>query len=230
MLGIKKIRTKLSILAGVALVSAASILAAASSGAMKADINISGNVTLNDQPAVSSSTVVSGSTITTGSDSGAVIGIGGNGRVELLPDTAITLEFDENAISAVLDAGGIRVTDAKGISTRITTADAVFLADADRSNIFSITGSTSGSISKGKLTIVSASDKVDMTASNGKVVSLVAGESITQDDDDDDDPGSGAWFIWALVLGGAAAGLIIAATQGNDIQLGGGTTVVSPNS
>lgn len=89
-----------------------------------------------------------------------------------------------------------------------------------------------GNIVQGKLTVLSASETVNITAPNGKVAKLAAGESvltIKQDDDDDDDPGSGTWFIWALVLGGAAAGIIIAATNGNDISLGGGTVVVSPN-
>ncbi len=89
-----------------------------------------------------------------------------------------------------------------------------------------------GNIVQGKLTVLSASEAVNITAPNGKVANLAAGESVLtvrQDDDEDDDAGSGTWFIWALVLGGAAAGLIIAATSDNNtVDLGGGTTVVSP--
>ncbi len=89
-----------------------------------------------------------------------------------------------------------------------------------------------GNIVQGKLTVLSASEAVNITAPNGKVANLAAGESVLtvrQDDDEDDDAGSGTWFIWALVLGGAAAGLIIAATSiNNTVDLGGGTTVVSP--
>lgn len=229
MLGIKKIKKTLSILVGVALVSAASILSAAASGAVKADLNVRGDVTVNGQSAVSNATLLTGSTITTGSDSGAVIGIGTTGRVELMPDTTFTIEFTNDTISGRLSSGGIRVSDSEGIGTRVTTPDAVIATDAGRTNNFSISDSKTGAISKGKLTVVSASDRVNITTRNGKVASLLAGESIVQDDDDDDDPGSGAWFIWALLLGGAAAGIIIAATQGDDIQLGGGATVISPN-
>ncbi len=89
-----------------------------------------------------------------------------------------------------------------------------------------------GNIVQGKLTVLSASEAVNITAPNGKVANLVAGESVLtvrQDDDEDDDAGSGTWFIWALVLGGAAAAIVLAATSDNNtVDLGGGTTVVSP--
>ncbi len=89
-----------------------------------------------------------------------------------------------------------------------------------------------GNIVQGKLTVLSASEAVNITAPNGKVANLAAGESVLtvrQDDDEDDDAGSGSWFIWALVLGGAAAAIVLAATSDNNtVDLGGGTTVVSP--
>lgn len=89
----------------------------------------------------------------------------------------------------------------------------------------------SGDLIDGRVSVLNSADSVRIITLEGKLVRLNAGESAavnTQDDDDDDDAGAGAWFVWALVFGGAAAGLIIAATQGNDIQLGGGATVVSP--
>ena len=90
----------------------------------------------------------------------------------------------------------------------------------------------SGDLLAGRVTVLSASDKVSIKTLEG-VVSLNAGESAAttgkaQDDDEVSDGGS-AWIVWALVLGGAAAGIIIAATSDNNrIQLGGGTTVISP--
>ena len=206
MLGISKINKTLSILTGVALICAASISASAS-GVIAADINVRGAVTVNDQPAVSSSTVVSGSTITTGSDSGAVIGIGGNGRVELKPDTTLTLDYGVNTISAVLTSGGIRVTNAVGIATTVSTPDAVVAADAARANTFSIDAAGSGSLTHGKLTVVSTKDPVRITTLNGRVASLVSGESVVQDDDDDDDDNRTALAV--ILFGGAAAAILI---------------------
>lgn len=89
-----------------------------------------------------------------------------------------------------------------------------------------------GTIAKGKLTVLAAEKLVNITAPNGKVAKLAAGDSVltTKQDDDDDDDGGGAWFLWALLFGGAAAAIIFAATSDNNrIDLGGGTTVVSPN-
>lgn len=89
----------------------------------------------------------------------------------------------------------------------------------------------SGNLFAGRVTVLNASDKVNIKTLDG-TVSLNAGESATsgkaQDDDAVSDGGSG-WLVWALVLGGAAAGIIIAATSDNNrIQIGGNTTVISP--
>jgi len=91
----------------------------------------------------------------------------------------------------------------------------------------------SGDLLAGRVTVLNASDKVNIKTLDG-VVSLNAGESAAttgkaQDDDDDVSDGGSAWVVWALVLGGAAAGIIIAATSDNNrVALGGGTTVISP--
>ncbi len=90
-----------------------------------------------------------------------------------------------------------------------------------------------GNIVQGKLTVLSASEAVNITAPNGKVANLAAGESVLtvrqDDDDDDDDAGSGSWVLYALIFGGAVAAIAIAATSDNNtVDLGGGTTVVSP--
>lgn len=91
----------------------------------------------------------------------------------------------------------------------------------------------SGDLLSGQVSVLSAKNAVNIITMEGTLNRLEAGESAStraaQDDDDDDDAGAGAWFVWALVLGGAAAGLILASTSGNDIELGGGATVVSPN-
>ncbi len=86
-----------------------------------------------------------------------------------------------------------------------------------------------GNIKQGKLTVLNSTSSVNITAPNGKVASLNAGDSVvTAQDDDDDNDGGSAWVIWALVFGGAAAAIVFAATRDNNIDLGGGTTVVSP--
>lgn len=88
-----------------------------------------------------------------------------------------------------------------------------------------------GDLAAGKVTALSA-DNVNIKTPNGKITKLNVGESVmaSQQTDDDDDDGGAAWWVFALILGGAAAAVVIAATtDNNDINLGGGTVVVSPN-
>ena len=90
----------------------------------------------------------------------------------------------------------------------------------------------SGDLLSGRVTVLSASDTVNIKA-EGKSLQLGVGESAVskaQDDDDEDDKdGGAAWWVWALVFGGAIGGVVIAATTDNNrVALGQNTTVVSP--
>lgn len=138
-----------------------------------------------------------------------------NGRAVFSSSTIVT----PKDASAVINLGKIG---------KIELAPATTLGLAFNEN------GVSGDLLAGRVTVLSASNKVSMKTLEG-VVSLNAGESAAatgkaQDDDDDEvSDGGSAWIVWALVLGGAAAGIIIAATSDNNrIQLGGGTSVISP--
>jgi hypothetical protein len=145
-------------------------------------------VTVNGEAAQSGRAIFSSSTISTSESSSAIINLGKVGRIELAPNTTISVSFSE-----------------KGLN---------------------------GDLLAGKVTALSA-DNISIKTPNGKVTKLNAGESVMasqKKDDDDDDDGGAAWWIFGLILGGAAAAIIIAATtDNNDINLGGGTVVVSPN-
>lgn len=92
----------------------------------------------------------------------------------------------------------------------------------------------SGDLSTGRVSVLSAENGVAINA-NGEAVTLNAGESTsagnmpqTTDTSRDNDGGS-AGLIWAVILGGAAVGIIFAATRNNNnVNLGGGSTVISP--
>jgi len=95
----------------------------------------------------------------------------------------------------------------------------------------------SGNLTSGKITVLGAASPVNVTTSNGTIVSLTSGESVMataakqdKDDDDDDGHGGAAWWGFAAVMVAAGALIIYAATNDNDrIALGGGGTVVSPS-
>ena len=90
-----------------------------------------------------------------------------------------------------------------------------------------------GNLSSGRITVLSSSKAMAVKTANDKTVNLNEGESATAANanaqtDDDDDNGS-SLLIYAVILGGAVAGIVYAATSENKIALGGGSTVVSTN-
>jgi len=93
----------------------------------------------------------------------------------------------------------------------------------------------SGELTAGKLTVLGASEGVNVKTSDGTSVMLNSGESVaagssSKAQTDSDGGSSTGWWIFAAVLAGAGAAIIYTATQGdNDISLGGGGTVVSPS-
>lgn len=69
-----------------------------------------GKVTVNGQSAISGATVFSDSTVTTAKGSSAVVSLGKLGRVEVMPDTTMNLKFDGSGMTAMLEAGRVRVS------------------------------------------------------------------------------------------------------------------------
>jgi hypothetical protein len=92
-----------------------------------------------------------------------------------------------------------------------------------------------GSLASGMITVLGASNSVGVKMADGSTVELTAGESATANGKTDEkdskkaNTGGQAWWVWAAIFGGAAVGVIWAATSNNGIQLGGTATVASPN-
>lgn len=86
-----------------------------------------------------------------------------------------------------------------------------------------------GNLSAGRITVLNSLNVVRVETSEGKTATILKGESAnasgakTQIDDE----GGSNLLIYAIILGGAVAGIIYAATSENKIALGGGSTVVS---
>ncbi len=192
------INKALSMCLTVAILTTCSMLTLASSERTAGELTISGKsvgaeapfVLVNGETAQNGRSVFSASTIATPETTGAIVNLGKAGKVELAPNTILTLTFNEKNVS--------------------------------------------GDLAAGQVTILSSADTVNIKTANGITVKLSAGDSTTatgktKDDDTTGGGSGGNWLVWALVLGGAAAGIIIAATTNNNrINLGGGTTVVSP--
>ncbi len=84
-------------------------------------------------------------------------------------------------------------------------------------------------LSSGSVTVLNSVNGISVTA-NGSTSVLPAGSSASASGGGQTtSTGTGsAWWLWAIVFGGAAVGVIVAASRGNNIRLGGNGTVVSP--
>ena len=88
------------------------------------EITVTGQMTVNGLPAVSNSTILSGAVVETGANSSAVVSLGKLGRVEILADSNLTLNFSAGSITAILQSGKARFSSSAGVATTVTTKDA----------------------------------------------------------------------------------------------------------
>lgn len=136
MLGKTFLRKSVCSLTAIAVLCVYSSWAIALPNTLTGEITVSGQVTVNGQTAVSNSTIVSGSTIVTGANSSAIVSLGKTGRIEVLADSKIVLNFSETSIVGILSSGKARVANAAGVASTVTTKDATVIADAGQSNNF----------------------------------------------------------------------------------------------
>lgn len=198
------------------------------------ELSVSGQVTVNGQSAISGATVFSDSTIQTAANSSAVVSLGKLGRVELLPNTILKLSFSETGMTSMLEAGRVRVSSSSGVGATVTTKDGSVVADNSQANAFTVDIECGNTIAATQL------GKVELRAGNS-VKQIAAG---SQDSAGQAAPGTrctrlktegmkgiggGALAALLLAAGGAIAAAIIAGrSENNDLNFGGGVTVISP--
>jgi hypothetical protein len=245
MLGTNIIRKSLTSFTAVAVlfVYSMSVLAAPNEG--MGEITVNGSVTVNGQSVVSNTTIKSGSTITTGTNASAIVSLGENGRVELLSDSTLTLTFNSNSIVGSLDSGKIRVSNKAGIITSFTTKNSTIIADAGQANSFSIDVGCGDTARCTQTFVETASGLVTLrSGTSDKQIAAGTDASAGNPSQTGCQPclrpgggaptpisGIGAGAIAALLLAaGGAVGAAIFLTKKNDnIDVGGGVIVVSPN-
>jgi hypothetical protein len=136
MLGKNILRKSVCTLATFAVLCVYSTWVLALPNTLTGEITVSGQVTVNGQTAVSNSTIVSGSTIATGAGSSAIVSLGKTGRIEVLANSKIVINFSENSIVGTLSSGQARVANAAGVAATVSTKDATVIADAGQANNF----------------------------------------------------------------------------------------------
>lgn len=243
MFGKNIIRKSLTSLVAVAVWSVCSMAVIAAPDDVMGEITVNGQVTVNGQSAVSSSTVTSGSVVVTGANSTATITLGKNNRVEILSDSTLTLRFTDNSIVGMLTAGKVRVTNAAGVATTVTTRNATVIADAGQNNAFGVDVGCSDE-ARCTQTFVETSTGLVTLRSGSTDKQVAAGTDATFGNPSQTGckpclrpnsvppvavAGLGGGAIAALLL--AAAGAVGAAVflggNNDNIELGGGAVVVS---
>src|SRR5258706_5670068 len=198
------------------------------------EITVSGQVTVNGQPAVSNSTILSGAVITTGDNSSAIISLGKTGRLEVLANSNLTLNFSENSIIAIVSEGKYKISNAVGVATTVTSKNATFIADTSQADNFVVEVECSHSHIDTTTGIVvmreGTNDKqvaAGTTAVAGNLVQTGCKPCLRPNSIRP--PAIGGW-PWLLILAAGAAGIgIFFSTRDQDHDFGGNTIVVSPN-
>ncbi len=97
-----------------------------------------GEVTVDGQKISSGGTFFSDSTIVTAADSHAVLSLGKLGRIELLPNSSLSLTLADNGITGTMNSGRSRVSTPAGVAVNITTKDGAINVDGSEATSFDI--------------------------------------------------------------------------------------------
>ena len=230
MLGNNCFRKIITSSAAAAVLCAYSMVVLAVPQDVTAEISVTGQVTVNGQPAISNSTIVSGSAIVTGANSSAVISLGKTGRVEVLADSNLVLNFSASGIVGILSSGKARISNAPGVAATITTKDATVIADAGQANAFVVEVECSHTHVDTAVGVVTMREgTMDRQVSAG--TSATAGNLSQTGCKPCMRPDSappvkvGGWWVWAAVAGVVVATLFLGS---GDNDIGGDVIIVSP--
>jgi hypothetical protein len=232
MLGNKSFRKFITLSTMVTVWTVYSMVALAAPTGSTAEISVTGQVTVNGQTAVTNSTIISGSTIVTGADSTATISLGKTGRVELMGDSNLTLQFSDSSITGVISAGKVQVTNAAGVATTITSKDAVAIADAGQSDAFVVEvecSHTHVDTTAGIVTVREGTNDKQVVAGTSATAGNLAQTGCQPCLRPNSAPPvrfGGPW--WLILVAAGVAGAAILVGRKTDVEVGGGTVIVSP--
>lgn len=189
------------------------------------ELSVNGSATINGTAAISGATVFSESVLKTTGKSGVTVNLGKLGRVELGPDSEMTVRFADGTVGGNLALGRAVVSTPAGVGVSVATKNGVAAADGRlaSSMIVDVTcpGATRVAASKGEAKVTTGS-KVESVAAGSEVTVSQAAQAPRcarlQMATFYDKMSSGA--IAALIIagvGGAVAG-IVAASQSDDVE------------
>ena len=133
-------------------------------------LKIEGQVSVNGTNAIAGATVFSDSTVTTAARSSAVVSLGKLGRVEVLPESTMKLNFSDSNVSvSMLEQGRVRLSSSSNVTTKVTTKDGEAIATGNQLNEFTVDtscGNTFVSVAKGRVELRAGSTVKQIAAGN----------------------------------------------------------------
>lgn len=232
MLGNNSFRKAITSLTAVAVLCVYSSFALAATPDPTGEISVTGQVTVNGLSVVSNSTIVSGSTIVTGPNSTANVSLGKTGRIEVSANSNMVLNFSASGIVGILSSGKARIANAAGVATTITTKDTTVIADAGQADSFVVEvecSHTHVDTTAGLVTMREGSNDKQVAAGT----SATAGNLAQTGCQPCLRPGSAppvaiAGFPWLILVAAGVAGVALLLSGDNEIEIDGGTVVISP--
>jgi hypothetical protein len=186
------------------------------------EVSVTGSVSINGTSAISGATIFSDSKIKTARNSGATVNLGKLGRVQLGPESEMTLRFADGAIGGNLSSGRAVVNAPAGVSISVATGDGIATADGKQASALTI------DVTCGNTRVAAARSDAKVT-SGGKVETVAAGSEVAVGSaqaprcarltTSSFGQGLSAGAIAALIIagvGGAVAG-IVAASQSDNV-------------
>ena len=231
-------RTPIALTLAAAILSVYSMvaLAAPQQGQTKAsaEVTVSGEVLVDGVKAITGGTLFSGSTVSTAQNSNAII-TGKFGRVELLPNSSMKLNFSETGLNGSLDSGRTRVSTSPGVGANVATKDGSVVADAAQAAMFSVDvecGNTIVANQAGKVELRSGNNAKQIAAGSQDTAGAAAPGTrcarLAQAPGPSALSGGGLAALLAAAGGAIVAAVLATRSDSNDINLGGPVTVISP--
>ena len=133
-------------------------------------LQIEGQVTVNGAAAISGATVFSDSTVTTAARSSAVVSLGKLGRVEVLPQSTMKLNFSDATVSvSMLEQGRVRLSSSSNVTASASTRDGEVVSTGNQRNEFIVDtscGNTFVSVKKGTVELRAGNSVKQIAAGN----------------------------------------------------------------
>lgn len=172
------------------------------------ELSVRGTVEINGLPATTGLTIFPASRIETGEGSSATVSLGALGRVELLAESKVRLDFAQSVLTLALTEGALRCSLPRGVNAEVLTPDGYVSADTNASSLFVVRverGRTSVETEEGRATLHLEDRSVEVRSGEHYAAGVDAPRPSASDDDEELSKGKKAGIIVVAV---AAIGLI----------------------